>query len=374
MRVPLLGLLASQRLVCRRWTLVRRRAEEVVELHYDVGDEQVEVVSELLLEFGASSVDAQPAASEAPIYAEPGEPARVWRRALVRAITPKRLEERVAAQIEDVFPGLTPEVRALDTTKDWLRELEAMRPPLQIGRLRVVLPWHEESSGERPEEDLRIEGGSAFGTGEHATTRMCLEWLQGASLPCLASVMDYGAGSGILALAALKCGIAAEAVGVDVDPDCLAAAKRNAKTNGYDTSTEARFFFPAACDVVLPQPGHGGGVFPSSDGERLPPDLAARHFDVVIANILLNPLLDLAPTLAAFVRPAPNGGVLAVSGIRDTQFDTFKAAYDPFFASVAIADDQDGWLLVTCEERRPTTEDLHLGGGSGGQPDPPPPH
>lgn len=327
----------TRRQSTRRWG--REGPEELVEVEFE--SENSELLSEALLELGARSVDAFDAdagtPSEEPIFTD--ETTGLWPRAVVRAVVPKRVQESFVSQVADVFDVSPRSVSPVDTDKDWLRELERLRPPLTVGSLRILLPWHPKTEDG---EDLLIEGGAAFGTGEHPTTRMCVEWVQAMDV-AFPSVMDYGSGSGILALAALKAG-ASDSVGVDIDPDAVSAAQRNAIMNGF-SSHDARFFLP---------PASLGGPVRSEllpDGvEPLPEDLENRHYDIVIANILLTPLVDLAEHISSFVHPGH--GRLAISGLRFSQFDAVRDAYQDFFHDIRIANEEDGWLLVVCADRK----------------------
>ena len=122
--------------------------------------------------------------------------------------------------------------------------LSRSKPVVTVGALEILLPWHETSSDPSvASRQLRVEGGAAFGTGEHQTTRMCCEWLQETTFPAFYTMCDYGCGSGILALTALRFG-AACAVGIDIDPDCVKAAERNRASNGFGVN-EARFYLPS---------------------------------------------------------------------------------------------------------------------------------
>jgi len=157
---------------------------------------------------------------------------------------------------------------------------------------------------------LRLDPGLAFGTGSHTTTWQCLSWLD-QHLRAGGSVLDYGCGSGILAIAASKLG-AGRVVGTDIDPNALAAGRHNAAENG------------AAVEFV-------------------PTDaVPADHFDVVVANILANPLKVLAPLLAAHTR---RGGTVVLAGILDTQADSVRAAYSPWFDVVDSATNE-GWTCL----------------------------
>jgi ribosomal protein L11 methyltransferase len=192
--------------------------------------------------------------------------------------------------------------------QDWVRATQAQFGPIAIGDRLVIVPsWCEAPQGAVA---ITLDPGLAFGTGSHPTTRLCLEWLQ----DCLergATVLDYGCGSGVLAIAAMKLG-AREVVGTDVDPQAIRASRDNARAN----AVEATFVLPDA--------------------------LALRAFDVVVANILANPLILLAPALAARVHP---GGRLALSGILESQAADVIAAYAPWFTLRAWRA-SEGWVLL----------------------------
>jgi len=153
----------------------------------------------------------------------------------------------------------------------------------------------------------------AFGTGAHPTTRLCLEWLERNVTPG-ASVLDYGCGSGILAIAAARLG-AGRVCGVDIDPHAVAAARRNAEANGVDV---------AFADSAEPLAG---------------------TFDLVVANILANPLRLLAPAICAHLRP---GAKLALSGILSAQAEELAAIYCPWL-ELAVAGTQEGWICLSGE-------------------------
>jgi ribosomal protein L11 methyltransferase len=195
--------------------------------------------------------------------------------------------------------------------QDWVRATQAQFGPIRIAdRLHVVPTWCDAPADG---VSIALDPGLAFGTGSHPTTRLCLEWL----LDHLAggeSVLDYGCGSGILAIAAAKLG-ATRVVGTDVDPQALRASADNARQNGVPASFVA------------------------------PDALAAGAFDVVVANILANPLIVLAPAIASRVRP---GGRLALSGVLASQADDVVAAYAPWFTLRAWRA-ADGWVLVEGE-------------------------
>jgi len=260
---------------------------------------EVEPLSDALVEAGALAVDVADADAgtpfESPLFAEPGEdPARAWPRARLQALFAGD------ADVAAVMPV---------AEQDWVRLTQSQFTPLRItGRLWVVPSWCEPP--EPSAINLLIDPGLAFGTGSHATTRLCLGWLD-ATLRGGERVIDYGCGSGILAIAALRLG-AASATGVDIDPQALLAARDNAAHNSV-----AAEFLPA-------------------QGARLEPA------DVLVANILTNPLKLLAPMLAQLVRP---GGRIALSGVLAQQAEEVAGVYRAFFELEPPRQDED-WVLI----------------------------
>jgi ribosomal protein L11 methyltransferase len=186
--------------------------------------------------------------------------------------------------------------------------------PIRItGRLWIVPSWHE--APDRDAINIELDPGMAFGTGSHPTTRLCLEWLcDSISSGC--SVLDYGCGSGILGIAAAKLG-AGEVLGIDIDEKAVDAARDNAERN--------------AAAIRLQHSG-----VPLGD-----------TFDIVVANILTNPLCVLAPAIAARIAP---GGRVALSGVLETQAGQVIEAWAPFIA-LQVGATQEGWVRL--EGRRP---------------------
>mmetsp|Transcript_4937 Transcript_4937/g.14641 ORF Transcript_4937/g.14641 Transcript_4937/m.14641 type:complete len:385 (+) Transcript_4937:165-1319(+) len=356
-----------------RRALVARAADAFHELRLRTGGEgapSAEELSEALMEFGALSVTATDTGAGTPeeeaLFREPPDARELdvftdenrwrseayWARSEVAALFSTAaggeaaLKELRSLYGDAAAASLEASVAPL-ADQDWLAVQEAARPVVTVGQLDILLPWHETSSDPAvAARQLRVEGGAAFGTGEHQTTRMCCEWLQRANLPAHYTMLDYGCGSGILALTALRFG-AACAAGVDIDVDCVAAAKRNAADNGFG-GAEARFYLPevdAGADA-------GAVAFVNArltsapDGfEPLPP---GETFDAVVANILLNPLLALRDTIVNRVRA---DGILAISGVRAEQFDAVRDAYRGAFRDVRIDREEDGWLLIVCEDK-----------------------
>jgi len=278
--------------------------------------------SDALLGVGALAIDvADPAAGtpdETPQYGEPGEPgAALWPVSRLSALFAAGTDLRAAlraASSEVALPVPAHETYAV-AEQDWVRATQAQFGPIRITENFWIVPtW-----AQAPQPDalnLRLDPGLAFGTGSHPTTCLCLEWMHEQVQPG-ASLLDYGCGSGILAIAGARLG-AGRVTGTDVDPQAMRASEENARANGV----EATFVLPDA--------------------------LAPGSFDIVVANILANPLTLLAPALALRVRA---GGRLALSGILEPQADAVAAAYARWF-TIRSWKSRDGWVLLAGERRR----------------------
>lgn len=246
-------------------------------------------------------------------FGEPGSPARpLWARSRVVALFDARsdLASVLAAGLAEAgLPPDTPYELATVEEQDWVRLTQAEFSPIRINaQLWIVPSWHD--APDAAAINIRLDPGMAFGTGSHATTRLCLDWLCAHAGPGC-SVLDYGCGSGILAIAAAKLGANA-VVGVDIDPQALVAARENARHN--DVIVEIR---------------HSSEPMTS-------------QFDRVVANILTNPLCLLAPLLAARVAP---GGLLALSGVLEPQAEAVRAAYAPYLA-LSVGAVEEGWARL----------------------------
>lgn len=194
--------------------------------------------------------------------------------------------------------------------------------PTRFGERLWVCPRGERPPAEQPDQVIvALDPGLAFGTGHHATTALCLKWLDGAALTGT-RLIDYGCGSGILAIAALKLG-AAQALAVDHDPQALEATQANASENGV------------------------AGRLRCLAADEMPPDLPAERADYLVANILAGPLIELAPRLAALVRP---GGALALSGLLLDQVGSVNAAYAPWF-DLEPPEIREDWVLLAGRRR-----------------------
>ena len=272
-----------------------------IALTLEVDADAAEAMSEALMQAGAQSVALE--ALERP---------RPTVQALLRSDEDADRLVREAAHAAG-FPAAPPFTTRTVPDEDWVRTTQAQFEPLEVGaRLWVGPSWHEPP----PERAaVRIDPGLAFGTGSHPTTRLVLAFLE-RTVRGGERVLDYGCGSGILALAAAKLG-AARVDGVDVDPQAVETALANAHANGV------------ALKAALPEA------------------LSAAHYDIVVSNILAQPLIVLAPLLAA--RTAP-GGRLALAGILQSQGEEVAAAYRPWFDAGA-AEHRDGWVLISGARR-----------------------
>jgi ribosomal protein L11 methyltransferase len=278
---------------------------------------KAEPLCDALLEGGALSASIEDAdagtPAEKPHFGEPGMAATAWARSRVIALfeedapVTRILTEAACAQNLAPLPEFT---LARVEEENWVQLTQAQFDPIQISpRLWIVPSWHE--NPDPSAISLRLDPGMAFGTGSHPTTRLCLEWLEKTLVPGQ-SLLDYGCGSGILAIAAAKLG-ATLVTGVDIDPQAIDAARANAQKNGVAVQFE---------DPAVPLAG---------------------EYDLVIANILANPLRLLAAALVAHVRP---GGRLALSGILAEQAQEIMAVYAPWLA-LAVADCREGWVCLS---------------------------
>ena len=279
--------------------------------------QHAEALADALLDAGALAASIEDAAAgtsdEQPQFGEPGSVSRPgWERSLVVALLKPDTDVRpflascAARAGLATLPDFTLEELA---EQDWVKLTQSQFEPIRVSaRLWIVPSWHEAPDPQAIV--LVLDPGMAFGTGSHPTTRLCLEWLERCVGPGM-SVLDYGCGSGILAIAAARLG-ATDVVGVDIDPQAVTSARNNAESN----RVSARFH-DSACQLT-------------------------GQFDRVVANILANPLKVLAPAISAHVRP---GGSLALSGILVEQTEELIAAYAPFLR-LAVADARDGWVCL----------------------------
>ncbi|WP_422134889.1 50S ribosomal protein L11 methyltransferase [Endozoicomonas sp. ALD040] len=287
-----------------------------IQIKLDTSSDHAEELEDLLLEAGASAVTLQDGKDQPLFEPEPGS-TPLWQHTVVIGLFDAHKDmdavvEHIQTQYQQSpFPDHKVEIVE---DKDWEREWMTHFVPMQFGTKLWVCPsWKE-----IPEPDainLMLDPGLAFGTGTHPTTALCLEWLEKQESLENQSVIDYGCGSGILAIAALLLG-AKTVTGVDLDPQALEATIDNAERNKIA---------PEKLKVYLP--------------DQAPKDTA----DVVIANILAGPLVELAPTLASYL---DNGGKIALSGILSEQQDIIVSTYSQWFELEPAMHHED-WILVT---------------------------
>lgn len=295
----------------------------MVELWLLAPEDCVEGVSDALIdELDALSVSVEDAdadtAAEQALFGEPGMPAppAAWRRSVLRALFASETLATEAATVllaQDWAHDVRLHGIKTVEEQDWVRLTQSQFAPVPITADFWVVPsWHEPP--ENAQKVIRLDPGLAFGTGTHPTTRMCLRWTaqQAPRLaPRWTRVLDYGCGSGILAIGAALHG-ATHIDAVDIDPAAVDSTLANARDNGV------------ALNAGLP-------------------DLARGQYSLVFANILAVPLKLLAPLLCSHVA---TGGDLVLAGILDRQADELKAAYAPWLA-LRVNDTEDGWILMT---------------------------
>ncbi len=283
--------------------------------------DRVEVLGEALDALDALSVsvedaDAQTDAEQA-LFGEPGmpPPAEGWQRSRIIALFPTQAAAGDAAallQAQDFFDGCRVLGVAEVPEQDWVRLTQSQFTPVDITPDFWIVPtWHEPPAQART--IIRLDPGLAFGTGTHPTTRMCLRWIarHAQDRGGLGRVLDYGCGSGILAIGAAKFG-ARDIDAVDIDDAAVESTRLNAEANG----------------VTL-----NAGL----------PELARGQYQTVLANILATPLKVLAPLLCSRVAP---GGALVLAGILERQAEELQQAYAPH-ARLQVSDAEDGWILMT---------------------------
>jgi ribosomal protein L11 methyltransferase len=289
----------------------------MVELRLHCPQDQVELISDALMALDALSVSVEDADAhtdqEQALFGEPNMPAPAagWLRSHLIALFADEALARDAAKLlalQPFFENSTLLNINSVPEQDWVRLTQSQFEPVPITPSFWVVPsWHEPPAG--AQWVLRLDPGLAFGTGTHPTTRMCLKWIA-QHPPKGQRVLDYGCGSGILAIGAAMLG-AASVDAVDIDPDAVTAAQANALANQVDLNL---------------------GL----------PEVAVGVYPLVVANILAAPLKVLAPLLCSHVE---TGGSLLLAGILERQIMDIQAAYQPYL-NLQVADTQEGWVLM----------------------------
>ncbi|CAH2775105.1 MAG: Ribosomal protein L11 methyltransferase [uncultured Caballeronia sp.] len=292
------------------------------ELIAELDREHAEALSDALLELGALSVSVEDADAdtpdEQPLFGEPGltPDQKAWNRSRVVALLADDADPALLlAAANEIGLKDTPAFTLRDVEdQDWVRLTQSQFDPIPIGnRIWIVPSWH--AALDPDALVLELDPGLAFGTGSHPTTRLCMEWLK-QSVAQNQSVLDYGCGSGILAILAKKCG-ANPVIGIDIDPQAVESARQNSERNRAEVT-------------------YG-----------LPTDLPEGQFDIVVANILPNPLKLMASMLAARVKP---GGRIALSGILARQADEVAAVYARWI-DISVWREHEGWVCLAGTRR-----------------------
>lgn len=284
---------------------------------FEVAAADVEALADALLEAGAASVDVADAgagsATEQAIYAEAGADAvRPWRRSRVSALFDADADIAALLAGACTRAGVSlPRYKVQPVAeRDWVQASRDQFAPLRISpRLWIVPSWH--AAPDPHAVNIQLDPGVAFGSGSHPSTRLCLLWLERV-IRGGENVLDYGCGSGVLAITAMKLG-AASAVGVDIDEQALLAARRNAMHNQVQAT------FHSAAKVVR------------------------RPARIVVANILAHPLVVLAPLLARLTAPR---GRVALAGLLVQQAEEVRSAYEPWF-HFGAPEEEGVWALLS---------------------------
>ncbi|CEG55370.1 50S ribosomal protein L11 methyltransferase [Stutzerimonas kunmingensis] len=285
-----------------------------LQIRLAITPDQAEALEDQLLDLGAVSVTFMDAEDQ-PIFEPDLNTTPLWSHTHLLALFEADTDpDSLLAHLQPLRGGELPEhqVEVIED-QDWERSWMDNFQPMRFGRRLWIVPsWH--AAPEPDAVNLLLDPGLAFGTGTHPTTALCLEWLDAQPLQDQ-SLLDFGCGSGILAIAGLLLG-AEHAVGTDIDTQALDASRDNAERNGIAAERFALY---------------------------LPEQLPEKAADVVVANILAGPLVSLAPRITALVKP---GGRLALSGILAEQAEEVRAAYSDAFELDPTAD-KDGWVRIS---------------------------
>jgi ribosomal protein L11 methyltransferase len=298
-------------------------SSNLVELRLVVPQHLVEPVSDALMdELDALSVSVEDAdagsSAENALFGEPGMPAPAagWQRSWVKALFPTETPATLAVTqllAQDWAVGVQLDSMQTVPEQDWVRLTQSQFTPVEITPSFWVVPsWHEAPEG--ASKIIHLDPGLAFGTGTHPTTRMCLRWIAKHATPW-PRALDYGCGSGILAMGAALHG-AVHIDAVDIDPAAVQQAQTNAQANQLGQAIQTGL-----------------------------PDIAQGHYPLVLANILASPLKLLAPLLCQHTSPK---GHLVLAGILARQADELKAAYAPW-CKLEVNDQEEGWILMTAQ-------------------------
>jgi ribosomal protein L11 methyltransferase len=300
------------------------------QLQFTVDAQTAEELGDALMELGALSISVEDAQAdtpeESPLYGEPGmiPTQEAWNESVVQALFDNQLWQQFPQHTEAILAELVQSGLAVDVytetiieDQNWVELTQSQFEPISITpSLWVVPSWHSTPEGLLKDAIcLAVDPGLAFGTGSHPTTKLCLQWLEKLSYDHLLqgkSVLDYGCGSGILAIAAQKLG-SGQTIGIDIDPQAMVAGEQNALNNQVEVS----FYLPDHTHDV-------------------------PKFDIIVANILANPLQVLAPAIASHLAPQ---SALALSGILERQAQDVIDSYAPWI-KLNVVDAHEGWVLL----------------------------
>ncbi|MDQ6646942.1 MAG: 50S ribosomal protein L11 methyltransferase [Pseudomonadota bacterium] len=328
-----------------------------LELSLIVRLEQQPSVEEALEELHSLSITLRDADAETPDEQAIFEPGvgelPLWPTITLNALFDEHADRRgLTEALGELLPWLEPDQLNFSEVADqeWERAWMDQFKPMPFGRRLWIYPWNIEPPVDNDAVVVRLDPGLAFGTGTHPTTALCLEWLDGLDLVGK-TVTDFGCGSGILAIAALKLG-ASSAVGVDNDPQALIASADNAERNGV--VAQLSLFLPEdfAAAAAPAHPASASSIALPPVSMTSPAPAARVHpctlpADIFIANILAGPLAELAPTFAAAAKP---GAPFAISGILTGQQDELLQRYGEWFDHLHVAILED-WVLISGRRR-----------------------
>lgn len=338
--------------------------------------QEPQLLCDFLMEIGACSTSITDSDKgtdrEVPIFSEPGDDPwedmaadnaavvcgdhavgrNVWNKCDVSAHFAASADLQLVAELveETLDIALQYEVDQVPN-RDWVVHVQQSWNPILVEGIVLRFPWHTDEDvakvvGEDKKKDmveLQLEGGIAFGTGEHPTTQLCLRWVQELLKDQDVSLlMDYGAGSGVLGMAACALSPSVKAVGVDIDVDAVRIANANAAVNKVQMTN----YLPPLEETTDSESKSVlmKAYAQNTEEKELPAELNGPVHDALVANILAGPLITLAPVLAALVKPS---GGLGLSGILAPQADRVVTAYMEYFDNVTVAKELGGWVLIT---------------------------
>ena len=328
-----------------------------MKLTFDCTAVDPDLISELMFECGVNSVSVEVQSEKEGVMNDEAnwwdlQKTKNWKTALLRANFPLSFDQD---GLKDVLKASYPDIpfffEIVDVeNKDWVSFVQKDWKPTVINDLTIRFPWHN-AEASKTKLELILEGGAAFGTGDHETTRLCCKWLSQSIQNSRSdlTVLDYGCGSAILALASIKYG-ASSAVGTDIDKDALVSAYNNCKLNKLEDKVKLYLVEDGEnTEVSSIQMNNFRGnsiAFPSVAS------LEGSQYDLVVANILAPILIYLAETLANHTKP---GGKIALSGLVYQQQEAITNIYSRYFTNVKVEAIENDWILVTGEKPKPIT-------------------